>query len=83
MLPARENQEVGFTQSLRDKFALLSTLQSGKSEKGLVECFINVAGAVGPICSCHTAQSINGQQGELKENILQNLFNNLTPQTVL
>ena len=39
------------------------------------ECFINFSQAIGPICSC---------QGELKKKpILQNLFNNLTPQTVL
>ena len=33
-------------------------------------------------CSCHAAQARNGQQRELKKSILQNMFNNLTPQTV-
>ena len=36
----------------------------------------------GRYCSCHAAQAINGREGELSENILQDLWDDLTPQTV-
>ena len=58
-----------------------NALQSGGSgcEKGFVKCFIKVP----PAYLGGTAAAVPAQRSvELSQNILQNLFHNLTPQTV-
>ena len=49
--------------------------------RGFVKCFPRVPPAVGLYCSCHAAPSI--KQGELSENILQNLRNTWLPHLVV
>ena len=56
----------------------IRSVQSGTPgcEKGFVKCFLNVPLAY--LCSTAAQRPV-----ELSENILQNLFHNLTSQTVL
>ena len=56
-------------------------IQSGVAGwvKGFVTYLLRVPEAVGLNCSCHAAQA--SKQGELPENMLQNLLLNLPPQT--
>ena len=58
-------------------FRIMWLIQSGAAgcEKGVVKCFLRVPQVVGLYCP--------SKEGELSENILQNLFHNLPPQTVL
>ena len=67
----------------RGRLQMIVQSRAAGCKKGLVESLINVPQAVGPtILNLPFCQAAQAQQGELSENNLQNLFHNLTPQTV-